>query len=126
MSTEEYEEMLFRDRYGLNPGDTVSLHQLEEIFNATNTDKEVRVLFEKVIALAKSLGVEVKVEENDGEEREALGKANLNREVYLNIPLHKRSLFQSTHPRGVRQLRCKITKNKRIVLVFLRKYIKSM
>ena len=65
----------FRDRYGLNPGDTVSLPQLEEIFNATNTDKEVRALFGKVIALAKSLGVEVKVEENDGEERDALGKA---------------------------------------------------
>lgn len=75
----------FRDRYGLNPGDTVSLHQLEEIFNATNTDKEVKALFEKVIALAKSLGVEVKVEENDGEERDTLGKANLNREVYLFI-----------------------------------------
>ena len=48
------------NRHGLHPGDGLPLARLKEIFDATNTDAEVKELFDKAYEIAERLGVEVK------------------------------------------------------------------
>ena len=55
-----HREETLGNRHGLHPGDRLPLARLKEIFNATNTDAEVKELFDKAYEIAERLGVEVK------------------------------------------------------------------
>jgi hypothetical protein len=55
-----YRRNVLGSRHGLHPGDGLPLARPKEIFNATNTDAEVKELFDKAYEIAERLGVEVK------------------------------------------------------------------
>lgn len=55
-----HREEALGSRHGLHPRDRISLARVREIFKATNTDAEVKELFDKAYEIAERLGVEVK------------------------------------------------------------------
>lgn len=55
-----HREAALRNRHGLHTGDGLPLARLKEIFDATNTDAEVKELFDKAYEIPERLGIEVK------------------------------------------------------------------
>lgn len=55
-----HREAALRNRHGLHTGDGLPLARLKEIFDDTNTDAEVKELFDKAYEIAERLGIEVK------------------------------------------------------------------
>ena len=72
-----------RETWGLQPGGTFTLGEVERIFKETNRDKEKAELFEKALNISKRLGVRIKVSPEDPNKR--AGEADTRRNVDLYI-----------------------------------------
>lgn len=72
-----------RETWGLQPGGTFTLGDVERIFKETNRDKEKAELFEKALNISKRLGVRIKVSPEDPNKR--AGEADTRRNIDLYI-----------------------------------------
>lgn len=72
-----------RETWGLQPGGTFTLGDVERIFKETNRDKEKAELFEKALDISKRIGVNIKVSAES--QNKASGEADINRNIYLYI-----------------------------------------
>lgn len=72
-----------RETWGLHPGGTFTLGDVERIFKETNRDKEKAKLFEKALNISKRLGVRIKVSPEDPNKR--AGEADTRRNIDLYI-----------------------------------------
>ena len=72
-----------RETWGLQPGGTFLLGDVERIFKETNRDKEKAELFEKALNISKRLGVRIKVSPEDPNKR--AGEADTRRNIDLYI-----------------------------------------
>lgn len=72
-----------RETWGLQPGGTFTLGDVERIFKETNRDKEKAKLFEKALNISKRLGVRIKVSPEDPNKR--AGEADTRRNIDLYI-----------------------------------------
>lgn len=72
-----------RETWGLQPGGTFTLGDVERIFKETNRDKEKAELFEKALDISKRLGVNIKVSAES--QNKASGEADINRNIDLYI-----------------------------------------
>ena len=72
-----------RETWGLQPGGTFTLGDVERIFKETNRDKEKAELFEKALDISKRLGVNIKVSAESP--NKASGEADINRNIDLYI-----------------------------------------
>ena len=84
-------ELVYRDirlaelkqSLGLEEGKPTSLDEIAAIFEKTNTDKEVKDLFDKILAINKRLGTSVDIQAS--QEEGASGEAGTRRDVYYYL-----------------------------------------
>lgn len=81
-----------RETWGLHPGGTFTLGDVERIFKETNRDKEKAKLFQKVLDINKRLGVNIKVSAESPTKRS--GEAD----TYRNIDLYIDGLTKTKAP----------------------------
>lgn len=81
-----------RETWGLQPGGTFTLGDVERIFKETNRDKEKAKLFQKVLDINKRLGVNIKVSAESPKKRS--GEAD----IYRNIDLYIDGLTKTKDP----------------------------
>ena len=81
-----------RETWGLHPGGTFTLGDVERIFKETNRDKEKAKLFQKVLDINKRLGVNIKVSAESPKKRS--GEAD----TYRNIDLYIDGLTKTKAP----------------------------
>ena len=81
-----------RETWGLQPGGTFTLGDVERIFKETNRDKEKAKLFQKVLDINKRLGVNIKVSAESPTKRS--GEAD----TYRNIDLYIDGLTKTKAP----------------------------
>lgn len=81
-----------RETWGLQPGGTFTLGDVERIFKETNRDKEKAKLFQKVLDINKRLGVNIKVSAESPTKRS--GEAD----IYRNIDLYIDGLTKTKAP----------------------------
>ena len=81
-----------RETWGLQPGGTFLLGDVERIFKETNRDKEKAKLFQKVLDINKRLGVNIKVSAESPKKRS--GEAD----IYRNIDLYIDDLTKTKAP----------------------------
>lgn len=81
-----------RETWGLQPGGTFLLGDVERIFKETNRDKEKAKLFQKVLDINKRLGVNIKVSAESPKKRS--GEAD----TYRNIDLYIDGLTKTKAP----------------------------
>ena len=81
-----------RETWGLQPGGTFTLGDVERIFKETNRDKEKAKLFQKVLDINKRLGVNIKVSDESPKKRS--GEAD----IYRNIDLYIDGLTKTKAP----------------------------
>lgn len=81
-----------RETWGLQPGGTFLLGDVERIFKETNRDKEKAKLFQKVLDINKRLGVNIKVSAESPKKRS--GEAD----IYRNIDLYIDGLVKTKAP----------------------------
>lgn len=81
-----------RETWGLQPGGTFLLGDVERIFKETNRDKEKAKLFQKVLDINKRLGVNIKVSAESPKKRS--GEAD----IYRNIDLYIDGLTKTKAP----------------------------
>lgn len=72
-----------RETWGLQPGGTFTLGDVERIFKETNRDKEKAELFQRVLDINKRLGVSIKVSAESLKKRS--GEADTRRNIDLYI-----------------------------------------
>ena len=72
-----------RETWGLQPGGTFTLGDVERIFKETNRDKEKAELFQRVLDINKRLGVSIKVSAESPKKRS--GEADTRRNIDLYI-----------------------------------------
>lgn len=72
-----------RETWGLQPGGTFTLGDVERIFKETNRDKEKAKLFQRVLDINKRLGVNIKVSAESPKKRS--GEADTYRNIDLYI-----------------------------------------
>lgn len=72
-----------RETWGLQPGGTFTLGDVERIFKETNRDKEKAELFQRVLDINKRLGVSIKVSAESQKKRS--GEADTRRNIDLYI-----------------------------------------
>ncbi len=72
-----------RETWGLQPGGTFTLGDVERIFKETNRDKEKTELFQRVLDINKRLGVSIKVSAESQKKRS--GEADTRRNIDLYI-----------------------------------------
>lgn len=81
-----------RETWGLQPGGTFTLGDVERIFKETNRDKEKAKLFQRVLDINKRLGVNIKVSTESPKKRS--GEAD----IYRNIDLYIDGLTKTKAP----------------------------
>lgn len=81
-----------RETWGLHPGGTFTLGDVERIFKETNRDKEKAKLFQRVLDINKRLGVNIKVSSESPKKRS--GEAD----IYRNIDLYIDGLTKTKAP----------------------------
>lgn len=81
-----------RETWGLHPGGTFTLGDIERIFKETNRDKEKAKLFQRVLDINKRLGVNIKVSAESPKKRS--GEAD----IYRNIDLYIDGLTKTKAP----------------------------
>lgn len=81
-----------REAWGLQPGGTFTLGDVERIFKETNRDKEKAKLFQRVLDINKRLGVNIKVSAESPKKRS--GEAD----IYRNIDLYIDGLTKTKAP----------------------------
>ena len=81
-----------RETWGLQPGGTFLLGDVERIFKETNRDKEKAKLFQRVLDINKRLGVNIKVSAESPKKRS--GEAD----IYRNIDLYIDGLTKTKAP----------------------------
>lgn len=81
-----------RETWGLQPGGTFLLGDVERLFKETNRDKEKAKLFQKVLDINKRLGVNIKVSAESPNKR--AGEAD----TYRNIDLYIDGLTKTKAP----------------------------
>lgn len=81
-----------RETWGLQPGGTFLLRDVERIFKETNRDKEKAKLFQRVLDINKRLGVNIKVSAESPKKRS--GEAD----IYRNIDLYIDGLTKTKAP----------------------------
>lgn len=81
-----------RETWGLHPGGTFTLGDVERIFKKTNRDKEKAKLFQRVLEINKRLGVNIKVSAESPKKRS--GEAD----IYRNIDLYIDGLTKTKAP----------------------------
>lgn len=81
-----------RETWGLHPGGTFTLGDVERIFKETNRDKEKAKLFQKVLDINKRLGVNIKVS------AESPNKRSGEADIYRNIDLYVDGLTKTKAP----------------------------
>jgi hypothetical protein len=81
-----------RETWGLQPGGTFTLGDVERIFKETNRDKEKAKLFQKVLDINKRLGVNIKVS------AESPNKRSGEADTYRNIDLYIDGLTKTKAP----------------------------
>ena len=81
-----------RETWGLHPGGTFTLGDVERIFKETNRDKEKTKLFQRVLDINKRLGVNIKVSAESPKKRS--GEAD----IYRNIDLYIDGLTKTKAP----------------------------
>lgn len=81
-----------RETWGLQPGGTFLLGDVERIFKETNRDKEKAKLFQRVLDINKRLGVNIKVSDESPKKRS--GEAD----IYRNIDLYIDGLTKTKAP----------------------------
>lgn len=81
-----------RETWGLHPGGTFTLGDVERIFKETNRDKEKAKLFQRVLDINKRLGVNIKVSSESPKKRS--GEAD----IYRNIDLYIDGLTKAKAP----------------------------
>ena len=81
-----------RETWGLQPGGTFLLGDVERIFKETNRDKEKAKLFQKVLDINKRLGVNIKVS------AESPNKRSGEADTYRNIDLYIDGLTKTKAP----------------------------
>lgn len=81
-----------RETWGLQPGGTFTLGDVERIFKETNRDKEKAELFEKALDIIKRLGVNIKVS------AESPNKTSGEADIYRNIDLYIDGLVKTKAP----------------------------
>ena len=81
-----------RETWGLQPGGTFTLGDVERIFKETNRDKEKAKLFQRVLDINKRLGVNIKVSAESPKKRS--GEAD----TYRNIDLYIDGLTKTKAP----------------------------
>lgn len=81
-----------RETWGLQPGGTFTLGDVERIFKETNRDKEKAKLFQRVLDINKRLGVNIKVSDESPKKRS--GEAD----IYRNIDLYIDGLTKTKAP----------------------------
>lgn len=81
-----------RETWGLQPGGTFTLGDVERIFKETNRDKEKAKLFQRVLDINKRLGVNIKVSSESPKKRS--GEAD----IYRNIDLYIDGLTKTKAP----------------------------
>lgn len=81
-----------RETWGLQPGGTFTLGDVERIFKETNRDKEKTKLFQRVLDINKRLGVNIKVSAESPKKRS--GEAD----IYRNIDLYIDGLTKTKAP----------------------------
>lgn len=81
-----------RETWGLQPGGTFTLGDVERIFKETNRDKEKAELFQRVLDINKRLGVTFKVSEESSKKRSGAA------DIYRNIDLYIDGLVKTKAP----------------------------
>lgn len=81
-----------RETWGLQPGGTFTLGDVERIFKETNRDKAKAELFQKVLDINKRLGVNIKVS------AESPNKRSGEADIYRNIDLYIDGLTKTAAP----------------------------
>jgi hypothetical protein len=81
-----------RETWGLQPGGTFALGDVERIFKETNRDKAKAELFQKALDISKRLGVNIKVS------AESPNKASGEADIYRNIDLYIDGLVKTKAP----------------------------
>lgn len=81
-----------RETWGLQPGGTFLLGDVERIFKETNRDKAKAKLFQKVLDINKRLGVNIKVS------AESPNKRSGEADIYRNIDLYIDGLTKTKAP----------------------------
>ena len=81
-----------RETWGLHPGGTFTLGDVERIFKETNRDKEKAKLFQRVLDINKRLGVNINVSAESPKKRS--GEAD----IYRNIDLYIDGLTKTKAP----------------------------
>lgn len=72
-----------KESLGLEEGKPTSLDEIADIFEKTNTDKEVKILFDKILAINKRLGTTIDVQ--GSQEEGASGEARTHRDVHYYL-----------------------------------------
>lgn len=73
-----------RETWGLQPGGTFLLGDVERIFKETNRDKEKAKLFQRVLDINKRLGVSIKVSEESSKKRSGAADTYRNIDLYID------------------------------------------
>ena len=73
-----------RETWGLQPGGTFTLGDVERIFKETNRDKEKAKLFQRVLDISKRLGVSIKVSAEDPNKRAGAADTRRNIDLYID------------------------------------------
>lgn len=73
-----------RETWGLQPGGTFTLGDVERIFKETNRDKEKAKLFQRVLDISKRLGVSIKVSAEDTNKRAGAADTRRNIDLYID------------------------------------------
>ena len=73
-----------RETWGLQPGGTFTLGDVERIFKETNRDKEKAELFQKALDISKRLGVSIKVSAEDPNKRSGAADTRRNIDLYID------------------------------------------
>lgn len=81
-----------RETWGLQPGGTFTLGDVERIFKETNRDKAKAELFQRVLDINKRLGVTFKVSEESSKKRSGAA------DIYRNIDLYIDGLTKTKAP----------------------------
>ena len=81
-----------RETWGLQPGGTFTLGDVERIFKETNRDKEKAELFQRVLDINKRLGVTFKVSEESSKKRSGAA------DIYRNIDLYIDGMTKTKAP----------------------------
>ena len=73
-----------REAWGLQPGGTFTLGDVERIFKETNRDKEKAKLFQRVLDINKRIGVSIKVSEESSKKRSGAADTYRNIDLYID------------------------------------------